>query len=511
MSRRMLITLIVVMAAVLAGLIFVQTSMIKSASDIREEQFNRSVKNALLLVSAQLNQLEEREARLSAQMQRSPVETVVPEDFNVFPRNIKGSSSLSFGLRITDKASNSIIQGEYRINILDTTGLSSDSLAISQLFQLQQKTRRERWLRNDSWKTYKIFLEGRPIEERIDPTVLDQLIKSAIEEAGINMDFKYAIKNANIGHEKIVFGDADYEPGRQKEFFQRLFLSDFDGPRPNYLNIYFPKRTGYLLKQTGLSIIPTIILTAFLIGIFVYTIMVIFKQKKLSNIINDFINNMTHELKTPISTISLASQMLQDGSISNTPTMIGHVSKVINEESKRLAFQVEKVLQMAVFNEGRLKFKMKEFDVNKMMNTVVSNFELKVKSKNGKLDASISEGSLIIKGDEVHITNVIFNLLDNAVKYSKENPEIKVATERINGNAVISISDNGIGISKEHQAQIFERFYRVPTRNVHNVKGFGLGLSYVKKIIDSHDAKIKVESALNKGTKFSILFPPINN
>jgi len=510
MSRRMLITLIVVMAAVLAGLIFVQTSMIKSASDIREEQFNRSVKNALLIVSTQLNQIEEREARLSAKQHKSPVGTVVSEDFNIFPRNSLGSSSLSFGLRITDQSSNRFIQEEFRINILDSTEIASDSLAFKQLFQLQQKSRREQWLRNDSWKTYKIFLEGRPIDERIDSTILDQLLKSTIIDLGINTDFKYAIKNANLGREKIVFGDVDYDPGRQKEFPQRLFQYDFDGPRPNYLNVYFPKRTGYLLKQTGLAIIPTIILTALLIAIFVYTIMVIFKQKKLSNIINDFINNMTHELKTPISTISLASQMLQDGSITNTPTIIAHVSKVISEESKRLAFQVEKVLQMAVFNEGRLKFKMKEFDVNKMINTVVSNFELKVKSKNGILGTAISEDSLIIKGDEVHITNVIFNLLDNAVKYSKEIPEINVSTEKINGNVVISISDNGIGIPKEHQAQIFDRFYRVPTRNVHNVKGFGLGLSYVKKIIDSHDAKIKIESVLNKGTKFSIIFTEIN-
>jgi two-component system phosphate regulon sensor histidine kinase PhoR len=220
---------------------------------------------------------------------------------------------------------------------------------------------------------------------------------------------------------------------------------------------------------------------------------------------------MTHELKTPISTISLASQMLQDGSISNTPSMIDHVSKIISDESKRLSFQVEKVLQMAVFNEGRLKFKFKEFDINKMTKTVVANFELRVKSKNGKLTANFAEGSLMVKGDEVHITNVIFNLLDNAVKYSNEIPEIEVTTEKNNEYVVISVRDNGIGIPKEHQSQIFERFFRVPTGNVHNVKGFGLGLSYVKKIIDSHDGKIKVESAVNKGTKFSILLPQINN
>ncbi|MCK5538460.1 MAG: hypothetical protein KAI79_16660, partial [Bacteroidales bacterium] len=195
----MLITLIAVMAAVLAGLIFVQTSMIKSASDIREEQFNRSVKTALLLVAAQLNQLEELEARRNAQQQKSLVNPVVPEGFSIFPRGSEKSSYLSFGLRITEQTSNHFIQEDFSINFLDTTRLSSDSIAFDQLFLLQQKRRREIWLRNDSWKTYKIFLEDRSIEERIDSTVLDQILKSVIAETGINTEFKYAIKNANLG------------------------------------------------------------------------------------------------------------------------------------------------------------------------------------------------------------------------------------------------------------------------------------------------------------------------
>jgi len=216
-------------------------------------------------------------------------------------------------------------------------------------------------------------------------------------------------------------------------------------------------------------------------------------------------------LKTPISTISLASQMLEDGSITNTPQTIEHISRVINQESKRLSYQVEKVLQMAVFNEGRLKFKFKEFDVNKMIETVAANFELRVKSKNGKLITEKLATNAIVNGDEVHITNVIFNLLDNAVKYSNETPDIKISTENRKDQLLVSVQDKGIGIAKEHQTAIFDRFYRVPTGNIHNVKGFGLGLSYVKKIVDSHNAKIKVESAVNKGTKFTILFPQINN
>ena len=216
---------------------------------------------------------------------------------------------------------------------------------------------------------------------------------------------------------------------------------------------------------------------------------------------------MTHELKTPISTISLASQMLHDNSISNTARTIKHVSNVIYQESKRLSFQVEKVLQMAVFNEGRLKLKFKEVNLNEIIRSVVLNFELRVKNKNGILEAVLKAEKAEIKGDEMHITNVLFNLLDNAVKYSEDEPHIVVSTETRKNFIVVSVKDNGIGISKEHLGQIFERFYRVPTGNVHDVKGFGLGLSYVKKIVDSHQGKIKVESTLHKGTKFIIYFP----
>lgn len=518
MSRKMLITLIVLMAIVLSGLILVQTTMIKSASDIREEQFNQLVQNALIRVAMQLDLEEQNLARRSARQRQLPFNSP-SSDFDIFPNNSSTRSSLKLGFSYSEKDGISTFEEDFQFEFQDTVSgisgeISRSTFGLNSLndFHFSQQKRREQYLRDRSWyDNYKVILEGRPIEERIDSAFLDQFLLRAMAENGIDLEFKYAIKNSNLGRDTIIFGDKDYNPRHKKEFPQPLFLNDRDGPKPNYLNVYFPKRTGYLLKQTGITIIPTIILTALLIMIFVYTIMVIFRQKKLSMIKNDFINNMTHELKTPISTISLASQMLQDGSVTNTQKTIEHVSKVIYQESKRLSFQVEKVLQMAVFNEGRLKFKFKEFDVNQMITNVTGNFELRVKNKNGILETFTEAQQTRMKGDEVHITNVIFNLLDNAVKYSRESPEIKVSTFNKNGDIVVSVEDNGIGIPKEHQAQIFDRFYRVPTGNVHNVKGFGLGLSYVKKIVDSHNGKIKVESSVNKGTKFSIFFPQINN
>ncbi|WP_321368248.1 HAMP domain-containing sensor histidine kinase [uncultured Draconibacterium sp.] len=514
MSRKMLITLIVLMAVVLSGLILVQASMIRSAADIREEQFNKQVINALVQVARQLEADEEYIARQYARNGQIPGSGNASEFGGVFPRNNSGSL-LSFQFSITQQNGYGQLEESYRMQYQDTSASESGFLTIEQLLLNRQEIerRREQWLRDVDWKNFEIlYLEDRPIEQRVDTTRLTELLAHAMNQSEIKLDYKYAVTNATLGREDILVGEKDYHVGKNtKEFSQLLFQNDYGGAKPNYLNVYFPNQKGYLFRQTGLTIIPTIILTGLLIAIFTYALMVIMRQKKLSIIKNDFINNMTHELKTPISTISLASQMLQDGSVTNTPSIIEHVSNVINQESKRLSFQVEKVLQMAVFNEGRLKLKLREFDANTMVRTVTANFELRVNNKNGALHTEILAENAHIKGDEVHITNVIFNLLDNAMKYSREKPEIWVKTENRKDMVLISVQDNGIGIAKEHQAQIFDRFYRVPTGNVHDVKGFGLGLSYVKKIVDLHNGTIKVESALNKGTKFKIYFPQIKN
>lgn len=521
MSKKMLVTLIVLMALVLSGLILIQTRLIKTASDIREEQFDHLVTNALKHVVAQLEIYEQRVARLSARRGMLPSNNTLPEKLSTFPQNQNTRGSIRFQFHYYQQDTDGIIQEGLQLEVtdslaslLDKNGLqkNGDQSILDQIYQynITRQKRMEEWLQNMKWSNYKIFLEDRPLRARIDSVFLEEALAAEFRESGIDLDYKYAVRSANRGQDKFIFGSADYSPGKKEKYGTLLFPSDVGGQQPNYLYVYFPKRSGFLLRTTGFTIIPTIILTGLLIAIFVYAIMVIFKQKKLSMIKNDFINNMTHELKTPISTISLASQMLQDGSVTNTPKTIEHVSKVINQESKRLSFQVEKVLQMAVFNEGRLKLKFKEFDLNKTIKTVVTNFELRVKNKDGDLKSEIKADAPMIKGDEVHLTNVIFNLLDNAVKYSNGAPHIKVTTETKNEHVQITVEDKGIGIPKEHHAQIFDRFYRVPTGNVHNVKGFGLGLSYVKKIVDLHNGKIKVESAVNKGTKFCILLPKIN-
>ncbi len=517
MNRKVIITLIIFMILVMTSLILVQTYSLTKAFQIREEQFDQTVSRTLKKV---IDRLE------AAEVYKILTGTTGParkgSGFLAGGELPAGRSQndISISFQYSQRSASSVYGKEELIQYSGSLSIESterghpgdfpsafDLMHEQDNYIAQQFERRMQ----DQAEYFRIaqnrnLMTQLPLKERISQQQLEHLLRTEFRSSNIDLNFKYAVKSYSQGSEQMIFGSRNYNPDVRKEYREPLFPRDLE-PKGDYLRVYFPKRDTYLLRATGVMLIPTIILTAMLIGIFTYTIMIILKQKKLSMIKNDFINNMTHELKTPISTISLASQMLHDNSISNSPKMTEHISSIILQESKRLSFQVEKVLQMAIFNEGRLKLKFKEIHFHELINNVIHNFELRVKSKDGKLEAELLAGNDLIKGDEVHLTNVIFNLFDNAVKYSREKPEIQIRTENKNGQLLVSVKDNGIGIAKEHLEQIFERFFRVPTGNVHDVKGFGLGLSYVKKIVESHQGKIKAESVLNKGTKFVIFFP----
>ncbi|WP_300935413.1 sensor histidine kinase KdpD, partial [uncultured Muribaculum sp.] len=244
--------------------------------------------------------------------------------------------------------------------------------------------------------------------------------------------------------------------------------------------------------------------------VFVYTIVVAFRQKRLTEMKNDFINNMTHEFKTPISSISLAAQMLNDDSVRKSPGMMQHIATVINDETKRLRFQVEKVLQLSMFERQKATLRLQEIDANSAISNIISTFKLKVESYGGKIEADLRAENALVEVDEMHFTNVIFNLLDNAVKYRREDEPLRltVSTADVGGDKLeIRISDNGIGIKREDLKKIFEKFYRVSTGNRHDVKGFGLGLAYVHKMVRELNGTIRAESDFGHGTTFIINLP----
>ena len=353
-----------------------------------------------------------------------------------------------------------------------------------------------RWMKETS---------GQPLKERLNYADLKQLLKTELENNKIFIPYHFCVVDKNgqtlyVCHEKdSIFGAGVYQQG--------LFPSE-NASNPYYIKVVFPTKRSFIIKSLSL-LVPSLLLIVILLIIFIYTIFVIFRQTNLSIMKNDFMNNMTHELKTPISTISLASQMLQDPLVGKTPDKLKYISNVVADETKRLRFLVDKVLQMTIFEREKQMMKFVELDAHELIMSSIANFSLKVESKGGKILPELHAEHPWIMADEVHFTNVIFNLMENALKYSRENLVLEIKTWNERDKLFISIQDNGIGIKKEHLGRIFEKFYRVPTGNVHNVKGFGLGLSYVKKIVNDHKGIIRVESEPNIGTKFIISIPTL--
>jgi len=349
----------------------------------------------------------------------------------------------------------------------------------------------------------------KPLKQRVNFKQLDTFLKVEFRNNGISIPYHFSVTD-RVGN--MIYHCSDYIPDGSETLYSHVLFKNDPPQRMGMVNVHFPTMDSYIFSSVRFMI-PSIIFTLVLLVTFIFTIYIIFRQKKLTEIKNDFINNMTHEFKTPISTISLAAQMLQDPAVGKSPTMFKHISGVINDETKRLRFQVEKVLQISMFERQKAALKMKEMNANELIAGVVNTFALKAEKNNGTITSDLDAEWPWVFVDEMHFTNVVFNLLDNAVKYKKSEGELRlhVKTWNESNKLYISIQDNGIGIKKEDLKKIFEKFYRVHTGNLHDVKGFGLGLAYVKKIIQDHKGLIRAESELNVGTKFIIALPTLKN
>ncbi|OSZ81785.1 hypothetical protein CAP35_00515 [Chitinophagaceae bacterium IBVUCB1] len=286
------------------------------------------------------------------------------------------------------------------------------------------------------------------------------------------------------------------------------FTPDPDRARnPEVFHLYIHEDKNYILRKMGWMIAASILFTSIIISAFALTVRTLFNQKKLSEIKSDFINNMTHELKTPLATISLAIDALTNEKVIHDSDKVRYYSSMIKDENKRMNKQVEKILQAARIEKQDIKLNLQELNAHDIIQKVADNLLLQIQEKNGSISLSLNADRHLIMADEVHFSNIVFNLLDNAIKYSKDNLHIDVSTKVSNGMLAISVKDNGIGMNRETQSRVFEKFYRAHTGNIHNVKGFGLGLSYVKATVEAHQGKVTVDSSLGKGSTFTIMLP----
>lgn len=352
------------------------------------------------------------------------------------------------------------------------------------------------------------------INEDLHPYYLEQVLKRSFYDQGITENFRYGIYDCY--NDSIVFGnlirftrDSLYEATGDSDvgITSLDLLWEKDG---HYFTVYFPEVSAQSESYFVESKEPWIYLTVVVglaLGFFAFAVSIIIRQKRISEVKTDFINNMTHELKTPISSIGLSSEMLMQTDLSDNPDRLKRYAEIIFKENKRLEQLVERVLNMAKLDQSELKLEYEAIDLHELIERILDGFHFDEMIYDGETTMNLKAEKHWIQGDMVHLTNIIYNLLDNAIKYSDETSKIEIKSIDKNDGIEIKIIDNGIGIAKEQLAHVFEQFYRVPTGDMHNVKGFGLGLYYVKMIVEKHKGKINVESKIGKGTTFTIWFP----
>lgn len=489
MKQRTIWTIAVIMGLSFLALLLLQLQYIRAMAEMKKEQFDESVNRALYQASRNL-ELNETLRYLEKDLKEKSREE---NNRNYSPFELK---------TITTKPSKT---PKAMILRPDKNEISEASKSMQEL--VRNRFVYQKALLNEVVYSILYSASDKPLKERINFKMLDKDLNAELVNNGIKIPYHFRVSTQD-GRE--VYRCPEYsEEGEEYTYSQVIFRNDPQS-KMGVVKVHFPDINSYIYSSVRFMI-PSVIFTIVLLITFIFTIFVIFRQKRYSEIKNDFINNMTHELKTPIASISLASQMLNDDSVNKSPAMMKHLGNVINDETKRLRFLVEKVLQMSMFDRKKAVFKKKELDLNEMVENVANSFTLRVEHTGGKIYTDIGAVDSAIYVDEVHFQNVINNLLDNAVKYRKPDQPIDIylTTWNDKDNLYLSVRDTGIGIKKDNLKKVFDKFYRVHTGNVHDVKGFGLGLAYVKNIVDLHNGEIKVDSEYGKGTTFTIKLPVI--
>ena len=507
-------------------LLLLQFSYIKEMTSMRHQEFDRLVKSSLYEVAHQLEvaeakrYLEEdlREMERSSSYGNLPLDGFYSQTQTFSFQN--GTFSFSQTIQPPLQSPNPSVQPPSvespTMPSLQVPRSQSDSgNELTERSRALQQRQLEHYLANKSLVDeviYNMLISSstRPLAQRIDNATLANELTDELSANGIEIPFHYQL-TTNTG--RVIYTCCkDFNPSSLDNSYSQAVFRNDNPNRMGVIRVYFPTLDDYIDKSVGFML-PSLIFIIILMVTFAFTLFIITRQRKITEMKNDFVNNMTHEFKTPISTISLAAQMLNDQAVSKSPQMFKHISGVINDETKRLRFQVEKVLQMSMFERQSNTMKLKEMDVDELINGVVNTFKLKVENIGGTIESKFETEDPFGMVDEMHFTNVIFNLMDNAVKYKRADVplHLEVRTWNEPGKLMVSVADNGIGIKRDDLKKIFDRFYRVHTGNRHDVKGFGLGLAYVKKVIVNHKGTIKAESELGNGTKFIITLPQKND
>ncbi len=473
MGRRTIQIIIILMSVALVGIAVIQFYWLKNGIDINGENFDNQVRYALNRVKQRL------------------------ED------DAKELENLSKTLGRTDNSS-IFKQSQERLDKILSTNI--DDYRRKQL---------ETQVAN-----IPLIIQPELALNSISAADLSKYLRVEIQNQGIDLNYDFGVYSNEIDgylitngkYHVAIIGDAsevEVTDNLSRSIHEiNLFDQSIRGRDPvGALRVFFPRKTSFLISSILPALISSILLTGLILFCFVYTINVILTQKKVSLMKTDFINNMTHEFKTPIATISLAADSISNPKVKSNESMIDRYADIIRQENKRMLSQVEKVLQIARLDKKDFQLKVTRLNINDLVHTAAENSRLRVNEKGGKITVNINSSNSLVEGDENHISNVLHNLIDNAIKYSGEVPEINIETKDTKNGVSVGVKDNGIGITKEDQKRIFEKFYRVSTGNLHDVKGFGLGLSYVKAIVDAHKGEVSVTSELGKGSLFSVSFP----
>jgi two-component system phosphate regulon sensor histidine kinase PhoR len=512
LKKRGIIILIIAASVAIISLIGIQVYWVKISLESQQKKFDQTVMNTLSEVIQKLER-EEAITQVTSKLFRE-------DEFN---ENTNDSILSIEKFPLNDPfVDNSIVKGsnnggvnddQYVINFTPSSKLDSSIFIIRKTQKrvlrsnintvvsggdslLKNQIQKKAVLINDIVNELALISISKGLNERVESEKIDSLIQLELIESGINIPYSFDVFDAET--QSLSF-HKDSEELLNTPYKISLFPNDYF-IESDQLLIHFPNQFKYVIRDSWKVLSISFLLVLILIGIFYASIATIFRQKRLSLVKNDFINNMTHELKTPISTISLACEALSDESLALEEQSRNSYVKMIQEENTRLSLLVDNVLKSAVWDSTELELNLQNLRVNSLIQSVVNSFEIQLKQLGGSLTSNLNAKKDLVLLDQIHFTNVIYNLLDNAKKYGRENPKVKIETSNESENVVVKISDNGIGISKAEQKKIFDKFYRVPTGNIHDVKGFGLGLSYVKRIIELLGGEIEIESLVNSGT-----------